>query len=197
MGGDSGLFAFDAGRGDLGTDVRRGHCASARFAGAGQFSGRVCRLDRGSPGRMDNDERRCAASRGETPLLRIHPPAQGSRSTMTNVPQGTFRIANRGPGREDVFEAREVVDGGFLELVRYGIRRADDPLIVDSLKVIDHVLKSIRPLAPAGEGTTMTATASGKMAAPYEGWGQGRAWPSLDRRAGTLRAGGGQRAARP
>ena len=32
-----------------------------------------------------------------------------------------------------------MVDAGFLELVRYGIRRADDPLIVDSLKVVDHV----------------------------------------------------------
>ena len=34
---------------------------------------------------------------------------------------------------------------GFLELVRYGIRRADDPLIIDSLKVVDAVLKTDLP----------------------------------------------------
>ena len=34
---------------------------------------------------------------------------------------------------------------GFLELVRYGVRRADDPMVVDSLKVIDHVLKVETP----------------------------------------------------
>ena len=44
------------------------------------------------------------------------------------------------------FEARNVVDAGFLELVRYGVRRADDPLMVDSLKVVDHVLKVETPV---------------------------------------------------
>ena len=37
---------------------------------------------------------------------------------------------------------------GFLELVRYGVRRADDPLIVDSLKVVDAVLKTRLPQGP-------------------------------------------------
>ena len=45
------------------------------------------------------------------------------------------------PGTRYEFEAREIIDAGFLELVRYGVRRADDPLIVDSLKVVDRVLK--------------------------------------------------------
>ena len=34
-------------------------------------------------------------------------------------------------------EADKMVDAGFLELVRYGVRAAKDPLIVSSLKVID------------------------------------------------------------
>ena len=33
-------------------------------------------------------------------------------------------MANRGPGEKSDFEAREVVDAGFLELVRYGVRDA-------------------------------------------------------------------------
>ena len=62
--------------------------------------------------------------------------------------QQTVRINNRGPGEQIYFEARNVVDGGFLELVRYGVRRADDPVMVDSLKVIDHVLKVETPVGP-------------------------------------------------
>ena len=73
-------------------------------------------------------------------------------------------IANRGPGEKYDFEAREIIDAGFLELVRYGIRRADDPLIVDSLKVVDHALKSILLSEPAGAATTTTATARRRTA---------------------------------
>ena len=36
--------------------------------------------------------------------------------------------------------AKDMVDAGFLELVRYGIRPANDPLIVDSVRVVDEVL---------------------------------------------------------
>lgn len=44
--------------------------------------------------------------------------------------------------------AKDMVDAGFLELVRYGIRRADDPLIVNSVKVVDEILAV--NFAPAG-----------------------------------------------
>lgn len=47
------------------------------------------------------------------------------------------------------FYEHEIVDAGFLELVRFGIKRADDPLIVKSLKVVDQVLKVNTPSGPA------------------------------------------------
>jgi glucoamylase len=53
---------------------------------------------------------------------------------------------NNGAG---TFDEREIVDAGFLELVRLGIRRADDPIIVNSLKVIDKVIKVETPNGPA------------------------------------------------
>lgn len=53
---------------------------------------------------------------------------------------------NNGAG---IFDEREIVDAGFLELVRLGIRRADDPIIVNSLKVIDKVIKVETPNGPA------------------------------------------------
>src|SRR6202035_4110556 len=48
-------------------------------------------------------------------------------------------------GAQWEFPAREIVDGGFLELVRYGIRMGGDPLMEDSLRVIDAVLKTEFP----------------------------------------------------
>lgn len=53
---------------------------------------------------------------------------------------------NNGAG---FFDEREIVDAGFLELVRLGIRPADDPIIVNSLKVIDKVIKVDTPNGPA------------------------------------------------
>ena len=43
------------------------------------------------------------------------------------------------------FDEREIVDAGFLELVRLGIKRPDDPLIVKSLKIVDQLLKVNTP----------------------------------------------------
>ncbi len=47
------------------------------------------------------------------------------------------------------FDEREIVDAGFLELVRLGIKRADDPLIAKSVKVIDQIIKVDTPNGPA------------------------------------------------
>lgn len=44
-----------------------------------------------------------------------------------------------------VFDEREIVDAGFLELVRLGIKQPDDPLIQKSLKVIDEVIRVKTP----------------------------------------------------
>jgi glucoamylase len=47
------------------------------------------------------------------------------------------------------FNENEIVDAGFLELVRLGIKSADDPLIAKSVKVIDQLIKVD---TPNGEG---------------------------------------------
>jgi glucoamylase len=39
------------------------------------------------------------------------------------------------------YDARDIIDGGFLELVRYGVRAAKDPIIVNSVKVVDAIIK--------------------------------------------------------
>jgi glucoamylase len=111
--------------------------------------------------------------------MRIRPPCEGEPFHNPNIPPGHVQISNRGPGEKIVFEAREIVDAGFLELVRYGIRRPDDPLIVDSLKVVDHVLKYETPNGLCWRRYNHDGYGQRKDGGPYMGWGQGRAWPLL------------------
>src|SRR5580698_4273393 len=111
--------------------------------------------------------------------MRIRPPAKGEPFHDESVPEGMIRINNREAGERNVFEAREVIDGGFLELVRYGIRRADDPLIVNSLKVVDHCLKIETPFGDCWRRYNGDGYGQREDGSAFEGWGQGRVWPLL------------------
>jgi glucoamylase len=111
--------------------------------------------------------------------MRIRPPAKGEPFHNDQIPAGMLHIANRAPDEKCEFEAREIIDGGFLELVRYGVRRADDPLMVASLKVVDSVLKIDTPYGPCWRRYNHDGYGQRKDGGPYMGWGQGRAWPIL------------------
>src|SRR5437016_6222639 len=88
-------------------------------------------------------------------------------------------IANRPPHAPWQFPAKEIVDAGFLELVRYGIRRPGDPLVEDSLRVIDAVLKVDTPLGPCWRRYNFDGYGQREDGGPYQGWGKGRVWPLL------------------
>jgi glucoamylase len=92
---------------------------------------------------------------------------------------GILKIANLAPGTKNSFPAKEVVDAGFLELVRYGIRKPNDPIILDSLKVIDAVLKVDTPMGPVWRRYNHDGYGQRENGGPYVGWGKGRAWPLL------------------
>jgi glucoamylase len=111
--------------------------------------------------------------------MRIRPPAEGEPFYNPQLPPGWIHINNREPGEKADFEAREVIDAGFLELVRYGIRRADDPLINDSLKVVDHCLKIETPFGDCWRRYNHDGYGQKKNGDAYNGSGQGRAWPIL------------------
>ena len=69
------------------------------------------------------------------------------RLTKNGLPDAGERIElNNTAG---TFQENEIVDAGFLELVRLGIKSPNDALIVKSLKVVDEVLKVN---TPNGEG---------------------------------------------
>jgi glucoamylase len=109
--------------------------------------------------------------------MRIRPPEKGEAYTRESAGTETIRLANRPPGTRYEFEAREIVDAGFLELVRYGVRRADDPLVVDSLRVVDAVLKRGLPQGPGWLRYNWDGYGQRPDGGPFLGWGKGRVWP--------------------
>src|SRR5882672_4144504 len=78
------------------------------------------------------------------------PYAKGSyylRITANDDPNDGARIEiNSGGG---VYDEREIVDAGFLELVRLGIKPVNDPLVRNSLGIVDRL---IRVETPDGSG---------------------------------------------
>ena len=92
---------------------------------------------------------------------------------------GTLMLANQPPGTPVEFPAKEIVDAGFLELVRYGIRRANDPIVQDSLRVIDAVLKVDTPFGPFWRRYNHDGYGQRPDGDAFKGWGIGRPWPLL------------------
>jgi len=93
--------------------------------------------------------------------------------------RGILVLANQRPGAPYEFPAKEIVDAGFLELVRYGIRGANDPVIKDSLRVVDSVLKVETPYGPAWRRYNHDGYGQREDGSSYSGWGRGRPWPLL------------------
>ncbi|HYM25660.1 MAG TPA: glycoside hydrolase family 15 protein [Vicinamibacterales bacterium] len=92
---------------------------------------------------------------------------------------GDLVLANQPPGGPYAYPAREVVDAGFLELVRYGIRDAHDPLVVQSVRVVDAVLKVDTPGGPCWRRYNHDGYGQRADGSSFKGWGVGRPWPLL------------------
>jgi len=92
--------------------------------------------------------------------------------------QGFVPIKNRPPG-ESFGPAAHMVSPDALALVRFGLRAADDPRIVSTVKVVDATLRVETPRGPAWhryQGDGYGEHADGE---PFDGTGIGRAWPLL------------------
>ncbi len=75
--------------------------------------------------------------------------------------------------------ADEQIATDFLQLVRYGLRRAEDPCIVDSLKVIDRLLKTDTPNGPVWHRYNGDGYGEHEDGNAFDGTGTGRGWPLL------------------
>jgi len=112
-------------------------------------------------------------------FIRIHPVRPDDVAPDEDPNHGVLTIRNRPPGTRAEYPSKEIVDAGFLELVRYGIRRAGDPLFEDSLAVVDEVLKVETPVGPCWHRYNHDGYGERSDGGPFLGSGKGRAWPLL------------------
>jgi glucoamylase len=112
-------------------------------------------------------------------FIRLHPAAANDPQPDEDANHGDLELRNQPPGMHASFPGKDIVDAGFLELVRYGIRQAGDPLIEDSLRVVDAVLKVDTPFGPSWRRYNHDGYGQKKDGGPFQGWGYGHAWPVL------------------
>lgn len=111
--------------------------------------------------------------------IRINPAPRIGVGADEDPNSAILHLNNIAPGEASDFPARDIVDGGFLELVRYGIRAGGDPLIEDSLRVVDAVLKVTTPFGDCWHRYNHDGYGQHTDGSAYTGWGRGGAWPLL------------------
>ncbi|MEP6604801.1 MAG: glycoside hydrolase family 15 protein [Nitrosospira sp.] len=87
---------------------------------------------------------------------------------IKNLPDGAKR-----------YPAREIIGGGFLGLVRYGMRSACDEHILKTLVVYDIVLKIDTPYGPGWHRYNHDGYGQKANGDPFDSTGVGRLWPLL------------------
>ena len=112
-------------------------------------------------------------------FVRLNPAKPGEAVQPGAVDEALLAIANQPPGAAASYPARAIVDAGFLQLVHYGILGAHDPLVVDSVRVTDEVLKVDTPQGPCWHRYNHDGCGQRPDGGPFARWGRGRAWPLL------------------
>jgi glucoamylase len=107
--------------------------------------------------------------------IRINPTDAQAPDPQPDPNTSILEIANGG----GQFPARNVVGGDFLALVRLGIRDANDPLVRDSVKVIDQVIKHDLPDGPGWRRYNHDGYGQKDDGSAFDGTGVGRCWPIL------------------
>lgn len=118
---------------------------------------------------------------GETSryFVRLNPAKPGEVAAPGAVDNAELVLSNQPPGSPASYPARDIVDAGFLQLVRYGILSVDDPLIAESLRAVDATLKTETPQGPCWHRYNHDGYGQRPDGSPYTGWGKGRPWPLL------------------
>ena len=111
--------------------------------------------------------------------IRLLPTTPDDARPVEDPNRGILSVKNSEPGMPFQFPAKDIVDAGFLELVRYGIREAGTPLMEDALRVVDAILKVETPSGPCWRRYNHDGYGQQSDGGPYTGWGRGRAWPLL------------------
>ncbi|HEV2716748.1 MAG TPA: glycoside hydrolase family 15 protein, partial [Terriglobales bacterium] len=131
----------------------------------------------------DNIERWCYAKDSDLArqigvegyYVRIAPPETGCAASPLD---GYVPIKNRPPGQSSE-AAAHVISPDALALVRFGLRRPDDPRILNTIKVIDALLRVKLPQGPCWYRYNDDGYGEHEDGSPFDGTGIGRPWPLL------------------
>jgi glucoamylase len=131
----------------------------------------------------DNIERWVYASGGDLAqqigvegyYVRIAPPDSDCAASPT---LGFVPIKNRPPG-ENMESAAHIVSPDSLALVRFGLRAPDDPRILNTIRVIDALLRVQLPQGPCWYRYNGDGYGEHKDGSAFDGTGIGRPWPLL------------------
>jgi glucoamylase len=114
--------------------------------------------------------------------IRINPASMGGTGSGPQVynpasyPDSGQTLAVRNGG--GTHDERAVVDGGFLELVRMGVKRADDPTITNTLAVYDSVLgQTVNSGNPAWFRYNFDGYGEHNDGSDFNGTSVGHLWP--------------------
>ncbi len=107
--------------------------------------------------------------------VRFATPDQMSESAPA---AGAVDLKNHPPGQGRIAVA-DLVSPDALTLVRYGLRAADDPRIVNTVRVIDLLLKVETPRGPCWHRYNEDGYGEHTDGSPFDGTGVGRVWPLL------------------
>ena len=107
--------------------------------------------------------------------IRINPTDPENPDPHADPNTTMIQLANAG----GLHPARNIVGCDFLHLVRFGIRDAHDPIVLDSIAVIDRVLKRDLPQGPCWRRYNHDGYGQKDDGSAYDGTGVGRSWPIL------------------
>lgn len=116
-------------------------------------------------------------------------PADPKEAVASPDPDHAEMFIANGGGKH---KARNIVGGDFIHLVRLGVRAADDPVVVESIAVIDQVLKRDLPQGPAWKRYNHDGYGEKSDGRAYDGTGVGRCWPILTGERGHYELGAGR-----
>ncbi|OBQ81950.1 glucan 1,4-alpha-glucosidase [Mesorhizobium sp. WSM3873] len=107
--------------------------------------------------------------------VRIAPPDGAGAASPKD---GFLPIKNRPPG-DSHRPAEAIISPDALALVRFGLRAADDPRIVNTVKAIDALLRCELPQGPLWYRYSGDGYGEHEDGSPFDGTGRGRPWPLL------------------
>ncbi len=131
----------------------------------------------------DNVERWCYAEGSELArqlgvdgyYVRIAPPETCDAASPL---QGFVTIKNRPPGQSSD-AATHLISPDALALVRFGLRAADDPRILNTIKIVDSLLRVNLPQGQCWYRYNGDGYGEHEDGSPFDGTGVGRPWPLL------------------